>query len=45
MGQTSFKNKYEQNEECVKIIPKNPSADLLLYSYKSNTNALAILTS
>ena len=39
MGQTNFKNKYEHNEVCVKMIPKNPSTDLLLYSQKSNTNA------
>jgi hypothetical protein len=32
MGQTNFKNKYKHNEVCVKMIPKYPSADLLLYS-------------
>jgi len=32
MGQTNFENKYEHNEACVKMIAKNPSTDLLLYS-------------
>jgi len=32
MGQINFKNKYEHNEVCVKMISKNPSTDLILYS-------------
>lgn len=32
MCRTNFENKYEHNKVCVKMIPKNPSTDLLLYS-------------
>jgi hypothetical protein len=32
MGEINYKNKYEHNGVCVKMIPKNPSTDLILYS-------------